>query len=297
MNPINLEIGDLEAVLAVAESGSFRAAAELLHLTQPSISARVQRAEDVLGVKLFSRTTRKVTITEHGKRLCTRADHTISELRSILREFKDEAQLKRGRVVVGATPTIAATVVPEVIRRFNRRWPGVEIILRDDFFGRALERLSEGEVDFAIVPGQKADSRFNFETLYMDELLLAAPVGHPLLKGKRVSLADVGKYPLLTMPQQSAIWGLIADAFSAEGLEFKPAFQTMHMMSLIAMIKADFGVGFLPRRIIPMLNMEDIGIARVGRSGIYREVCLATDRTRAIQPATEGLMMAFREGV
>jgi DNA-binding transcriptional LysR family regulator len=297
MTPINLEIGDLEAVLAVAETGSFRAAAELLHLTQPSVSARVQHAEDVLGVKLFSRTTRKVTITEHGKRLCTRADYAISELRSILKEFKDEAQLKRGRVVLGATPTIAATVVPEVIKRFNRRWPGVEIVLRDDFFGRALERLSDGEVDFAVVPYQKADSRFHFEPLYRDELLLAAAVGHPLLKGQSISLSSVSKYPLLTMPQQSAMWGWVSEAFAAEGLEFKPAFQTQHMMSLIAMIKAGFGVGFLPRLIIPMLNMETIGTVRVGRSGLYRDICLATDRNRAIQPATEALMAAFREAL
>lgn len=88
---------------------------------------------------------------------------------------------------------------------------------------------------------------------------------------------------------------LVAGAFAADGLEFKPVFQTLHMMSLIAMIKAGFGVGFLPRRILPMLSMDAIGVARIGRSGIFREVCLATDRGRALQPPAEALMMTFRE--
>lgn len=295
MKPINLDVGDLEAVLAVAQTGSFRAAADILHLTQPSISARVQHAEDILGVKLFHRTTRKVTITDHGKLLCARAEHTISELRLLVKDFKDEAQLKRGRVVLGATATVAATVVPEVVRQFRMKWPGVEIILRDDFFGRSLERLTSGEVDFAIVPQQKADSRYTFETLCMDEILLVAPTGHALLREDWVDIARVAEYPLLTMPQQTAMWGLIADAFAARNIAFEPAFQTQHMMSVIAMIKAGFGVAFMPRRIISMLNMGEIGMARVGREGLYREICLVTDAGRAIQPATGALMSSFLE--
>lgn len=154
--------------------------------------------------------------------------------------------------------------MPEVIRHFTQRWPGVEVILRDDFLGRSLDRLVSGEVDFAVTPNQKADPRFDFEPLYSDELLLIAPAGHPLLRGSSVSLAAVSKYPLLSLPVQTAMWGIILDAFAAEGIEFKPTFQTMHVLSLIAMVKAGFGLAFLPSMLIPLLNMEPFGMARIG---------------------------------
>src|SRR5882672_10285999 len=108
MKLINIETADLQSVLAVADLGSFRAAAASLGCSQPAITARIQRVEAILGLRLFHRTTRRVTITEAGERLRVRAERTVSELQAIVQEFNDEAQLKRGRVVLGATSTVAA---------------------------------------------------------------------------------------------------------------------------------------------------------------------------------------------
>ena len=106
---INIGIADLEAVLAVRRCGSFRAAAEALSITQPSVSARVQHAEALLGVVLFHRTTRKVSATPQGERLCEYAERALYDLKMLTAMFRDEAQLRAGKILVGATPTLSAT--------------------------------------------------------------------------------------------------------------------------------------------------------------------------------------------
>ena len=294
MKAIGISLAELEAILAVMQEGSFHAAAEALKVSPPSISARVRHAEDVLGVKLFHRTTRKVTVTEHGNRLGMRAESAITDLRSLLREFKDEAQLKKGLVVIGATPAVAATVLPEAIQHFIRRWPSVEVILRDDFFGRSLERLSTAEVDFALSPFRQIDPQFDFEPLYREEMVIVAPETHPLMDGTMVEIAQLAKYPLLTMPSQSAVWKTLSDAFAAAGVPFAPAFLSLHQLTLLSMVKAGFGVTALPRLSIKLMDMQGLALARVGPSGLYRDIGLTIARGRAIRPAAEMFMDVLR---
>jgi DNA-binding transcriptional LysR family regulator len=247
-----------------------------------------------LGVKLFHRTTRKVAVTEHGKRLGIRAENAITDLRALLREFKDEAQLKRGLVVIGATPAVAATVLPEIIQYFTRRWPTVEVILRDDFFGRSLERLSTGEVDFALSPFRQTDANFDFELLYREEMVVVAADTHPLVKGGMVEIPEVSKYPVLTMPSQSAVWKTLSDAFAAASIPFTPAFLTLHQLTLLSMVKAGFGVTVLPSLSLKLMSMEGLATVRVGPSGLYRDVGLTTAHGRAIRPAGETFMDVLR---
>lgn len=297
MKPLNLSPADLEAVLAVARHGSFRAASLVLNLSQPSVSSRVRHAEDVLGVKLFHRTTRRVSITAHGERLCTLAERALADLRAVVQEFRDEEQLKRGRVTLGAAPTIAGTLLPATLVRFRQRWPGVEVILRDDFFGRVLDRVLTGDVDLVVTPFQHADARFDFVPLFRDEILLLARAGHPLLARRRVEIEEIAPYGVVTMPPQSAHWGLIADAFAARGLAFEPAFQTQHVLSIISMVKSGFAVGFLPEVLVPMLDMTELGTARIGRAGLYRQICLTTAHGRSLSPAAQALHDTLRKSL
>lgn len=144
MSLINITPADLDAFLSVAETSSFRQSAQMLGISQPSVSARIQHLEAVLGVRLFDRTTRRVVITDAGERLRGRVERMVLETRALVREFREEQNLQRGSVVVGASPSVAAGFLPAVIGEFQRRWPDVEVVLLDDFFGQVLDRVSRG---------------------------------------------------------------------------------------------------------------------------------------------------------
>jgi DNA-binding transcriptional LysR family regulator len=296
MNPINIGPRDIEAILAVARHGSFRAAAAELGIAQPSISARVRHAEDVLGVKLFHRTTRRVTITSHGERLVARAEQAMAELRMLAQEFRDESRLKRGRVVLGATPTIASALIPSIIQRFRERWPGIEVVLHDDLLGRALDRVHRGEIDFAVTPSADPDERFDCEPLSDEEFVLAAPKDHPLVQTDTVTLAQASKYPLLTLPRETATHEMLANAYAAQGLPFRPSFETHNAISVVALVKAGFGITFMPVGMLSMFDMTELGTAHITPGGLYRTVSITRAKGRAIQPAGEALIEALREG-
>jgi DNA-binding transcriptional LysR family regulator len=274
MNPINIGPRDIEAILAVATHGSFRAAAAALGIAQPSVSARVRHAEDVLGVKLFNRTTRRVTITGHGERFVARAEQAMAELRMLAQEFKDEARLKRGRVVLGATPTIAGALLPSIIQQFRERWPGIEVVLHDDLLGRALDRVHLGEIDFAVTPSADSDDRFDCEPLSDEEFVLVAPKDHPLVQTGTVTIAQASQYPLLTLPRETATHGMLANAYAAQALPFRPSFETHNAISVFALVKAGFGITFMPVGMLSLFDMKALGTAHVAPDGLYRTVSI-----------------------
>jgi DNA-binding transcriptional LysR family regulator len=297
MASIKLTPGELEAVLAVAASGSFRQAAQALNLAQGSVSSRIRHAEDVLGVKLFHRTTRKVVMTENGERLRHIAERTLAELRNVVDEFREEARLNRGRVVIGATPTLATALLPDVIRRFTRRRKGVEVVVLDNFQGRALDRVVSGAVDFAVLPLFRGDVRVRFEPLFTDEIVLVGPAQHPLLSRKSVTLEDCAAHPILAMSAQSALNAIVAEAFRAAGLNFAPAFEASETLSMLAMARAGHGVAFVSRMVVPSLNMDGLRTARLDPDGLYRRICLAVAQGRSFTPAAQSLVDEIRAAI
>lgn len=297
MNRINLGPRDLEAILAVARSGSFRAAAADLDLSQPAVSMRIKHAEDILGVKLFNRTTRSVTMTRQGERLALRAEQAMSELRALAQEFKDESRLKRGCVVMGASPAITGAVLPNILRRFGERWPGIEVIYRDEFLVRALERVHAGDFDFFITPTVESDDRFHWETLAHEDFYLVAPEGHPLVKTGSVTLRQVARFPLVTMPAGTRTRELLATAYRKAGYLFQPPFESKQMVSLVAMVKAGLGVAFLSENVLPLINMDGLATTQLKDVELRRGISIVRARGKALQPATEVLLQAMREGM
>jgi DNA-binding transcriptional LysR family regulator len=300
MSEINLGPRDIEAFLAVATHGNFRAAAIALGISQPAVSSRIRHAEDVLGIKLFHRTTRRVAITEHGERLRIRAEQAMSELRAVIHEFRDEARMQRGRVIIGVAPTVAAgaTFLP-TLEKFRRRWPGIEVIVRDDLVGRSLSRLVSGEIDFSLGPLTRTDERFAFEPLVEEEFVLVAHGNHPLFRQRSVRIAEAAKYPLLTMPAEAAARQMLSDAYEAEGLKLKPAFESHNVMTIVAMLKAGFagfGISFMPVGVVPLFNFEDLKTAQIAPKPLMRSIAITTARGRAAQPSSVALMNALRAG-
>lgn len=294
MSRISLSPSDIEAFLTVAETGSFSRAGMALGLSQPAVSARISNLERTLGVSLFHRTTRRVTITDSGERLRIRLDRAIIELRGLLEELRDEASLRRGRVTVGASPTVAAGFLAGVIATFHVVHPEIEIVLHDDFYGRALDRILRGEVDLAVIPFEPEGDVFTFERLFTDRFLLAVSSGHTWATRKTVTLSEVASVPLVTMPPQSAAWGTIKRAFEAAGLTFNPALCTRNTLTTIALVRAGFGVAFATELLMRTFPVGGLALLEVEDGELGRTVGIITRKDRMLPPATEALCAALR---
>lgn len=294
MSLINITPGDLDAFLTVADTSSFRQSATLLGISQPAVSARIQHLEAVLGVRLFDRTTRRVTITNAGDRLRGRVERMVLETRALVQEFRDEAHLERGRVVVGATPSVAAGFLPVIISEFQKRWPAIEVVLLDDFFGRAVERVSRGEVDLAVGPFETADESLIFEPLLRDNFRLAVPVSHRLASHASVSLTDVVGEKLMSMPPESASFATTRRAFAAAGLDFTPAFQTRDSLTLFSLVKQGVGIGLVTEMSSSVLDLNGVRMLPVRDADLTRVIGILCLRDRTSTAAAEALFKLLR---
>ncbi len=295
MSLINISPGDLDAFIMVAETSSFRAAARQLGISQPSVSSRIQHLEAVLGVRLFDRTTRRVVITDAGQRLRGRVERMVVDLRALLREFREEAHLGRGQVVVGASPSVAAAFLPAVIAEFQRRRPGIEVVLLDDFFGQVLDRVTRGEVDFAVTPVVIRDESLAYEPLVTDVFRLAVPEGHRLAKRDSVTLADIAGENLMSMPPESAAWAIFRRAFAQAGVEYVPTFQTRDSVTLFSLVKQGVGVGLVTEMLSSVLDMSGIRLLPVSDADLTRTIGIVRARDRTPTPAADALCKLIAE--
>lgn len=288
---INLSPTDLDTFISVAETGNFRQSARDLGISQPTVSARIHHLEDVLGVRLFHRTTRRVTITEAGERLRVRVERMVLETRALLAEFRDEARLAGGRLTIGASPSVGASLLPRALGAFRKRWPDVELVLIDDFYGQALDRIRSGDVDFAVSPFVSDDPVFRFDPLMEDDFRLGVAVDHPFAARESVSLAEIDPGTLISMPPESAAWATIRRAFNQAGLDYAPAFLARYSLTMVSMIRERLGIGLVSVLAMQALDRTGVRLVPVREGPIIREIGIISARDRAATPAAS----AFRE--
>jgi len=282
--------------VAVAETGGFRRAAEQLRRSQSAVSAQIRQLEDELGVPLFHRTTRRVSLTAEGERLLVRARRALAELQTGIRELRDEADLQRGRVVIGVPPTISSTRLPRIIAAFQARYPGISVQLREDFAADILERVRRDELDFAIAPAVEGSHAFSFEPILTDAFHVVLPPGDPRGDRPRITLTAIADDPFLALPPATALRQALEQAWRGRGRALRPAFEVMHHLTLLAMVEAGLGVTVLPALCLPPAGSTDLVTAPLAAPALAREISLTTLRGQALSPAAAACAEMVRDG-
>lgn len=144
---------ELRHFLLVADRASFTGAARAAHLTQPALSASIRRLEQDLGTRLFDRGRRGAALTATGRALLPRARAALSAVEDARRAVREVEDLTRGEVRIGAGSTTATYLLPPVLARFRRRYPGVRIVLRELSREAAAEAIDAGTLDLAVTTG------------------------------------------------------------------------------------------------------------------------------------------------
>ena len=177
---MNLNFQYLRAFAEVARCGSFTQAAEHLHLTQPAISKAVRELENHLEMTLLERTSRHVSLTEAGFALYEHARSIFALELAALEDIKARRALQRGRLVVGASTTIAAYWLPAYLTRFLALYPGMEVSLVSGNTEKIARDVLDCRVDVALVEGSVEDARLECTPWHNEPLTLVAPTGHAI---------------------------------------------------------------------------------------------------------------------
>ncbi|BAN26277.1 LysR family transcriptional regulator [Caballeronia insecticola] len=272
IDAINLrfDLVELETFLAVVELGSFSAAARKMHVSQPSVTNRVQRLESMLKTKLVERTTRRVMPTRDGEELAGRAKLALQGLRELLADFQARAASSRLRTVIATTPMLAAVVLPQLIRSFRREYPVMQIHVRDLQYENVLASIESGQADFAVSAFDGDSDKVAFEPLAREPMLVVLPKAHPLAGASDISLEQLADLPLMLLDRYALLQTRLSAELAKRGLSLSTIQHATNVGTVLGLVDAGLGATFLPRYMAQRyslesratLNVRDIDLSR-----------------------------------
>lgn len=281
---INLPLRQVSTFVCLAETQSFRRAAERLRLSQPAVSAHIRELERQVGVALVHRTTRHVSLTAAGKAFAARARRALDELNMASQDLRELAAIQRGRLVVACIVPLMAAAVPTVVRHLTEQHPGLEVEIRDVLSSQIDQLITNGEADLAIGP-RPTGANLSFTQLERDYFVAAVPEGHPLAGRETITLRELAAYPVITTARNTNARAVLERALAQSPQPLRPRFELVHHFSIGRMVEAGLGVTLLPRSAVPSLAGRHIVTVNLKAPRIFRDLGIITRREYQFSPS------------
>lgn len=247
-----LNLNDLQAFLAVAESQSFSRAASRLHLTQPAVSKRVQALEAALGARLFDRVGKQVYLTDAGRTLQPRAESLLRQAQDTQRLLQELGDQVSGSLGLVTSHHVGLHRLAPVLRAFTRRYPDVQLDIRFEDSEAAHDLVRRAESEIAVVTLNPAGAgELSATRLWHDPLCFTVAEDHPLATaGHPLGYAELAaSRPVL--PGLGTFTGrIVTDAFAAAGIELRPNLATNYLETIAMLVGIGLGWSVLPRSMI-----------------------------------------------
>ncbi|KFN09714.1 selenium metabolism-associated LysR family transcriptional regulator [Paenibacillus macerans] len=239
-----LNYHQLHIFYTVAERGSFSAAAQALHMTQPAVTMQIQALEDYFGCKLLVRSTKKIELTEAGQTLLPFARKSVEMIRETEQAMSRYTSMLEGRLQLGASLTIGEYVLPRLLGPFGQRYPHISIVMKVMNTTQIIEEIVGHQLNFGLVEAPVQHPDMVSEPVMEDELKLIVPAGHPLSGKKTATLEEVVSYPFVLREKGSGTRQVMEAEFKRRGVEMSRVQTVMELGSTGAVKSAvEAGIG------------------------------------------------------
>ncbi|MGC2110845.1 MAG: LysR family transcriptional regulator [Candidatus Korobacteraceae bacterium] len=241
-----MEVHQLRYFCAVARHGTFTRASEVEHVAQPSLSQQILKLEAELGARLFDRLPRSAKLTVFGKAFLPKAERILRELEEAKTELLEMAGNEKGDVVVGIIPTIAAYLLPKLLRGFAARHPLITVKIIEDITPALLQRLHDGTIDMAIVALPIAGSELAAEELFEEKFYAVLPKTHRGASSTSISLEELNREPFLLLKEGHCFRDSLIAACHKSKVTPSVVFESGQFATILAMVSAGMGVSAVP---------------------------------------------------
>lgn len=292
---LDLSTRHLRALVAVAQYRNFAAAATDLGISQPTLTRTVRRAEDMLGVALFTRTTRRVSLTAAGQEFIPLAQRLLGDLGLGLRNIRELATVERGQVVIATLMTVAHGVLPRVVARFAERYPSVGIDLREGVQTNMLEEVRNGSADFGIGDTTDIGGPLEAEQLGTHGFCVVLPKGHRLFARTSLTLTDIADERLVAMPTEAAARRTLDAVSLAAGVSLNSHFTVGQFTTAFELVSEGLGVAVVPSIFFARPHPADVSSRPLHAPGAVQRLGIITRRDRVLAPAASALLDVLRE--
>lgn len=278
-----INLRHLRAFVAVARDSSFTRAAKHLLLSQSALTVTVRQLEEDLGVALFNRTTRQVSLTSDGESLLVAAERIIDDFDRSLGDMRQATIRRRGQVAVAVLPSVATRLMPAVVRGFHETYPAIRITLRDDN-GRGVHRqVLDREVELGISNIWRNYPELEFTPLTRDRFGLVCRCDDPLAREDGpYNWTDIDQTRLLIMAADTAFYTALKDNLEFVARCPSPAGEVLAMVTMLDMVRSGLGITLLPELARPAAVESELVFRRLTNPVVYRELCLIRRRNETL---------------
>ncbi|QKV73396.1 LysR family transcriptional regulator [Amycolatopsis sp. Hca4] len=290
-----MQFQQLAYFVAVAEHRHFTRAAEQVRVAQPSLSQQIRALEHDLGAPLFHRIRGNVSLTEAGETLLPIARRILADTETARLAVRELAELDRGRVRLGAPPSLCTGLLPAMLAAFRRRYPGIQLELHESGSGDLRQRLAEGALDLALLAGARttADAGLSATPLLLEELVVISAPDAPVA-GERLGIEQLADVPLVMFRRGYDVREATVDACRAAGFEPSFAIEGGEMDAVLALVRAGVGAAVVPSTVagdrFRMTRFTpDAGMTRVVQLA-HRADLEPTRAVRALRAAIAGFV-------
>ena len=288
---MEVQLHQLRYVVTVAEEGRFTRAAARLHVAQPSISSAVAALEGELGAPLFHRQRNAVTLTGAGEVFLPWARQVLADCEAGAAAVRDLLGLQRGRLVLGATPSLTTNLLPHVLAAFHTDHPGVELMVHEAGSQELVDRLGKGEMDLAVVILPVDRPWVQATALLEEELVLAVDRAHPLAGRRTIRVGDLEEVPLVMFKDGYDLKEATLQACRDAGFTPVMAMQGLEMDGALALAAAGMGAAVVPGSVVGPSG--PLRAVRFRGGTLKRTVGLASRKDRPLSPAASTFVDAL----
>jgi len=301
MNPLpkfSPTIRQLRAFVAVHQLRKLSAAAEKLFVTQSAVSMLIRQLEDGLGTRLFDRTTRSLQATAAANEMLPAAERILRDVDSLSADFRELAQLQRGRICLAITPTLASFLLPEAIRRFGEAHPGVRVVVDDCAPDQFVARILGEHVDFGIGTPERPGAEVETQTLMRDHLSLVCARGHALAASRKpVRWADLAGHPVITVRPGYGIRPLIDATAAQAGVALEVVNEVSFLSTALWMTASGMGPSIMPSAFARAAGDAALVVRSLTAPRVSRDVFVVTKRGRSLSAASRSFIETLRRAL
>lgn len=289
-----MNLRTLRAFVEVVRQGGFSQAAQVVSLTECTVSKAVKSLEDELGTPLFNRAGHKVELTAAGEIAYRRALVLLSERSDMLAEINELLDLKRGRLRIGLPPVGCGVLFAAMFATYRKRYPQVDIELIEHGSKRLQECLEAGEVDLAalLIP---MDEAFDYQAVRNEPLIVVLPAGHALSRRKRIDFTDLADSPFILFEAGFALNAKIMAACERKGVVPRVTARSGQIDFIVDLVAADLGVAFLPRMLAHKHQHAGIALVPLDEPHTDWHIALAWRANAHLPPAAKAWLELARE--
>ena len=236
----------LQVFVQVAQSSTFAEAAQKMCLSQPALSSAIKKMEEQVGGALFSRTTRKVTLSPEGEDFFPTAIRLLNDWQDAFSDLQQVFSMGRGKLSIAAMPSFAVGYLPAILLKFQSRFPNVKVSVADIVMEQVIKAVSEERVALGFTFETEQLNGLEFYPMFSDEFIAVLPRLHPLNHASEVSWTELAQYPFIAMNRGSAIRRWVDSYYDTLNIKLNMVAEASQLATLGQFVEHGLGVSIVP---------------------------------------------------